>query len=90
MLSQLKQNGSVGVQLSGKDSLMVATCYMVINLWQVILIFSQKSSKCLPFHQPFLHCDHETFHQEWGPCSFSLNLGRLVTMVGVMPCGFPG
>ena len=42
MLSQLKQNGSVGVQLSGKDSLMVATCYMVINLWQVILIFSQK------------------------------------------------
>lgn len=44
MLSQLKQNGSVGVQLSGKDSLMVATCYMVINLWQVILIFSQKSS----------------------------------------------
>ena len=53
-------------------------------------IFPKEQQQCLPSHQPFLHCDHETFHQEWGPCSFSLNLGRLVTMVEVMPCDFPG
>ena len=33
MLNQLKQNGSVVVQLSGKDNLMAATCYMVMNFW---------------------------------------------------------
>lgn len=55
-----------------------------------INIFPKEQQQCLPSHQPFLHCDHETFHQEWGPCSFFLNLGWLVTMVEVMPCDFPG
>lgn len=68
----------------GNNSSIEASCD---NMNLLKLIFSKNGCNNLPSHGPFLQNDFDfPPMKRWGLCSFSLNLGGLMTMAEGMLC----